>query len=136
MATLDLVFFLVAAALSFPASATPIGSVFTCSNSNSTFCTGSLACAYYKALVCSALGDLYYATNGAGWINNTGWSSAAAGTPTDYCSFYSGGTNYSGAKSTGAATVCPSQGPGGVPLYLCVALILRAWARPDSLVVT
>ena len=36
---------------------------------------------------CSALGDLYYATNGAGWTTNTGWASACAGTSTDYCTF-------------------------------------------------
>ena len=36
---------------------------------------------------CSALGDLYYATNGAGWTINTGWASASAGTSTDYCTF-------------------------------------------------
>jgi hypothetical protein len=38
-------------------------------------------------VICSALGDLYYATNGSGWTTNTGWSSAAAATPTNYCNF-------------------------------------------------
>ena len=38
--------------------------------------------------VCFALGDFYTATNGAGWISNSGWASAAAGVATDYCSFY------------------------------------------------
>ena len=37
---------------------------------------------------CAALGDLYTRTNGASWTGNTGWSVAAAGTPTDYCTFY------------------------------------------------
>ena len=37
---------------------------------------------------CEALGDLYYATNGARWLNNLGWERAAAGTATDYCDFY------------------------------------------------
>lgn len=48
---------------------------FTCSVTN-------------NPVFCSALGDLYYATNGSRWTVNTGWSSAAAGTPTSYCSFY------------------------------------------------
>jgi len=39
------------------------------------------------ATVCSALGDFYNATNGASWISNNGWSAAAAGAPTDYCTF-------------------------------------------------
>ena len=48
--------------------------VFTCGGGN-------------NATVCSALGDLYYATNGASWLGNDGWRMAAAGTPTDYCTF-------------------------------------------------
>jgi hypothetical protein len=40
------------------------------------------------ATVCSALGDLYNATNGSYWTYQTGWSEATAGTPTDYCTFY------------------------------------------------
>ena len=60
-----------------------VQAVFTC-------CTGQDSCgdARNDPLVCSALGDLYAATNGAGWTDNMGWSSAAAGTPTDYCTFY------------------------------------------------
>jgi hypothetical protein len=34
---------------------------------------------------CASLGDLYGATSGGQWRNNTGWLDAAAGTPTDYC---------------------------------------------------
>jgi hypothetical protein len=34
---------------------------------------------------CAALGDLYAATTGAQWRNNSGWLDAAGGTPTDYC---------------------------------------------------
>jgi hypothetical protein len=52
-------------------------------------------------VVCSALGDLYYATNGAGWGNKSGWLSAATGTPTDYCSFWQ------------------SPAPAGSPLDAC-----------------
>ena len=49
---------------------------FTCSVTN-------------NPVFCSALGDLYYATNGpTNWTTKTGWSSAAAGTPTSYCNFY------------------------------------------------
>jgi len=40
------------------------------------------------AIVCRALGDLYYATNGVYWTSKTGWSTAAAGTATDYCTFF------------------------------------------------
>ena len=36
-------------------------------------------------VVCDALGDLYYSTTGYDWQNNTGWSGAAEGSPTDYC---------------------------------------------------
>ena len=38
--------------------------------------------------VCSALGDLYSSTGGASWTNKTGWSAAAAGTATSYCTFF------------------------------------------------
>ena len=48
-------------------------------------CTSFTCAATNNATVCSALGDLYYATNGALWNNKAGWSSAAAGIPTDYC---------------------------------------------------
>ena len=37
---------------------------------------------------CGALGDFYTSTAGAGWLNSSGWASAASGTPTDYCTFY------------------------------------------------
>ena len=39
-------------------------------------------------LFCDVLSDFYYATNGQGWTTSSGWASAAAGTATDYCSFY------------------------------------------------
>jgi len=53
-----------------------------------------LACsAANDATVCRALSDLYNATNGASWKTKTGWSAAAAGTPTDYCTFYGAGCN-------------------------------------------
>lgn len=38
---------------------------------------------------CAALGDLYFATGGAQWLQSDGWSAAAAGVPTDYCQFWS-----------------------------------------------
>lgn len=56
---------------------------FTCGSTN-------------NATVCSALGDFYYATNAASWTNRAGWSAAAAGTPTDYCS-----TTFYGATCSG-----------------------------------
>jgi len=42
------------------------------------------------ATVCRVLGDLYGATNGASWSSfaQAGWIGAAAGTPTDYCTFF------------------------------------------------
>ena len=36
---------------------------------------------------CASLGDFYAATRGGQWRNATGWSAAAAGTPTEYCTF-------------------------------------------------
>jgi hypothetical protein len=56
-----------------------------------TCCSGQASCGSVtnNPVFCSALGDLYYATNGpTSWTTKTGWSSAAAGTPTSYCSFY------------------------------------------------
>ena len=51
-------------------------------------CQSVLTCGVNNdATVCRALGDFYNATNGASWLIKTGWSAAAAGTPTDYCSF-------------------------------------------------
>jgi hypothetical protein len=65
---------------------------------------GAFTCgAGNDAAVCGALGDLYYATGGASWTSRSGWSSAAAGSPTNYCSF-------SGATCT-----------AGVLTQLCVA---------------
>jgi len=45
---------------------------------------------------CDALSDLYAATNGAGWANNSGWASAAAGITTDYCVFFGVGCDSEG----------------------------------------
>ena len=82
-----------------------------------TCCTGQASCGSVNndPVVCSALGDLYSATNGSGWMNKGGWNSAAAGTPTDYCGFY----QWSG-------TPCS----GGVLKWLCVPAALRrpCWA--------
>jgi hypothetical protein len=52
----------------------PVGAAtFTCSSQDAT---------------CNALGALYTATGGASWTRNSGWTTAAAGTATNYCSFY------------------------------------------------
>ena len=51
---------------------------------------------FNNPVFCSALGDLYYATRGGGWNNGYGWSSAAAGTPTNYCIFSSSLANCDG----------------------------------------
>jgi hypothetical protein len=62
-------------------------------------CLSGAAAQQYSALLpawrcarqdaaCAALGDLYAATGGAQWRNNTGgWTQAAAGTPVEYCDF-------------------------------------------------
>ena len=48
---------------------------------------GPFVCTRQDA-TCEALGDLYYATNGSGWRDNSGWEAAAAGIATDYCGFW------------------------------------------------
>lgn len=53
------------------ATATP---VFSCAPGN-------------NATQCAALGALYSATGGPGWVNSSGWAAAAAGQPTDFCTF-------------------------------------------------
>jgi len=67
---------------------------------------GTFTCADYNdPVTCAALGDLYYATSGAGWIENTGWSSAAAGIATDYCGFWTG-YNCGGEQCSGGVMQC------------------------------
>lgn len=61
---------------------------FTCDPANS-------------AAFCAALGTLYVNTNGTGWKNSSGWSSAAAGMATNLCTF--------------AGVTCTS----GAPVRLC-----------------
>jgi alpha-tubulin suppressor-like RCC1 family protein len=39
------------------------------------------------ATTCAALGSLYAAAGGAGWVHKNGWSDAAAGTATAFCTF-------------------------------------------------
>jgi Leucine rich repeat N-terminal domain len=53
---------------------------FNCSSSN-------------NPVICSAMSDLYSATGGSAWSNSFGWSSAASGIATDYCTFYGVGCN-------------------------------------------
>ena len=58
------------------------GVTFTCDSSN-------------DATLCGALRDLYTGTaRNSSWYSATGWADAAAGIPTNYCSFY--GVNCSG----------------------------------------
>ena len=40
------------------------------------------------ATQCTALQDFYAATNGSGWITQAGWTTAASGIATDYCTFF------------------------------------------------
>ena len=65
--------------------------------------------------VCGVLGALYNATSGTSWTNNTGWSAAAAGTATSYCTFY--------------GTTCSSA---AVLTTLCVRRLLSPLRRPLS----
>jgi len=56
-----------------------LAQTFTCASGN-------------DATQCAALRDFYYATNGPSWGSilgsANGWSSAASGTSTNYCTFY------------------------------------------------
>jgi sugar lactone lactonase YvrE len=89
--------------------------VFTCTQSDA---------------VCSALGDFYYSTVGASWSRRAGWSSAAAGTPTSYCTFTglicsgTGVLTYFQLDTNNLAGSIPSSfGPGLTSLTrLCVTL--------------
>jgi hypothetical protein len=50
---------------------------------------GNFVCgAGENATLCGAFYDFYTSLGGAGWKNNSGWSSAAAGIPTSYKTFY------------------------------------------------
>ena len=40
------------------------------------------------ATACAALAELYKATYGSRWTTNSGWTAAAAGNATDFCTFY------------------------------------------------
>jgi len=55
-----------------------------------TCCSGQASCgrAFNDNVTCAALGDIYTATNGVGWSDQTGWSAAAAGSPTDFCTSF------------------------------------------------
>ena len=55
-------------------------------------------------VTCAALGDLYAATNGAGWETKTGWLAAAAGTATDFCTFFGVECSTPTLESSGAVT--------------------------------
>jgi hypothetical protein len=76
---------------------------------------GAFTCAAGEdATTCAALGDLYNATDGPHWVNNGGWSDAAASIPTSYCSF--------------ARVNCE----GGIIRYLCVVAFANECARRYS----
>ena len=66
-----------------------------------TCCTGQASCGSVNnnAVTCSALGNLYSATGGSGWSVKTGWSAAAAGTATSYCTFYGASCTVAGSLS-------------------------------------
>jgi Leucine Rich Repeat len=72
-----------------PPSPPPLASPFTCSQGVSLDAPPRIRFQNYNdPVTCAALADLYNATGGPWWTNNAGWSSAASGTPTNYCSFY------------------------------------------------
>jgi hypothetical protein len=59
-------------------AAARVGAAFTCAQPSGN--------AAEQATACSALGQFY--GSGAGWQQAAGWRSAAAGVPTNMCSFY------------------------------------------------
>lgn len=71
-----------------------------------TCCSGEESCnfAVNDPVVCSALGDLYYSTNGAGWLISTRWSDAAAGIPTDFCTFFTSSDEFDFSINNGLCT--------------------------------
>ena len=76
-----------------------LAQTFTCATGN-------------DATQCAALRDLYYATNGpSSWSSKSGWSSAAAGTATNYCTFELVGCTSN--NVTGLCVPCGSAGRGG-----------------------
>lgn len=80
-----------------PWSAQPVdGALPVCSLSANFTCTSGL-----DTVVCSALGDLYFTTGGAGWARNDGWKNAAAGIPTNYCA----GASFYGAQCDGSTLI-------------------------------
>jgi hypothetical protein len=80
---------------------------FTCCTSPSSGCSSSnYSYSYNDPATCAALGDLYAATNGAGWYTSSqssDWDNAAAGTATDYCTFRQASGGHI-CNSTGALT--------------------------------
>jgi len=50
------------------------------------------SCAFNAPLesTCAALGDMYTAMGGPGWLMQAGWAAAAAGGPMDYCTVFAG----------------------------------------------
>ena len=66
-----------------------VGAAFTCQS------TPAIAVSN-----CVVLGELYSATNGAAWTNNSGWVTAATGTSTDYCTFRGVGCSGDGVISS------------------------------------
>ena len=65
---------------------------------------------------CNALGGLFYATNGAGWKNSSGWEQAYLTIQTDYCSFYGCRCNSSGVLT--ALELVSNQLSGTIPPQL------------------
>jgi len=75
-----------------------------CTGSN---CTGGVS---NDPVTCAALGDLYYATSGNAWSAKQGWSSAAAGTATDFCTFAQSAGGCDGAGVLTSLCAFPSRG--------------------------
>jgi hypothetical protein len=96
---------LLATLLAFAAPFLASAQTFTCCTSPASGCTPSFG-SYNDLVTCTVLGDLYAATNGAGWYTSSqssDWDNAAAGTATDYCTFrQASGGNI--CNSTGALT--------------------------------
>lgn len=41
-----------------------------------------------RDVTCSVLGTFFFELGGGGWVNHSGWVTAAVGVPTSYCSFF------------------------------------------------
>lgn len=79
-----------------------------------TCCSGQESCggALNDPVVCAALGDLFWATNGLGWVDSYGWKRAASGRATNYCIFTGFDQNWDEYSESSATSDYDSDDPG------------------------